>query len=86
MVRGASEMVATSTAQKQEERSERLQNVGTLVASVFLVPTLIGTIYGANTNLPGRDTWTGFVLMVAIMIGSGALTYWVITTLQKRAG
>jgi hypothetical protein len=86
MVRGASEMVATSTAQKQEERSERLQNVGTLVASVFLVPTLIGTIYGANTNLPGRDTWTGFAVMLVVMVGSGAATYAIISWLQRRSG
>lgn len=41
------------------------------LAAVFLAPSLVAAIYGANTALPGLHSWLGFSLMIALMLIAG---------------
>ena len=38
-----------------------------IIAAIFLIPTFIFGLYGANTWLPGQGQEWGFALMVAVM-------------------
>ena len=49
---------------------------------MLLVPTLVVGLYGANTKLPGRDTWRGFEIMVVLMIASAVASYFLISSLR----
>jgi hypothetical protein len=83
-LRGALELVNARTASREERRSRDFQNTLTLLAGVLLVPTLVASIYGANTELPGRGSWTGFGILVAAMVISALVTYIVIRDWQRR--
>ena len=67
------------TDQRQREddkarmRSEEFQRNLSYLAAIFLAPSLVAAIYGANTNLPGLHTWLGFALMLALMVLAGGL-------------
>jgi Mg2+ and Co2+ transporter CorA len=61
-------------AQLQSRRSERLDERITAITSLLLVPTLVVGIYGANTDLPGRDHWGGFFIMLALIVVSAVLS------------
>ena len=81
-IRGSMDLLTSQSVAKQLELSERsarqskrLQDLLALVTSVFLVPALVLAIFGANTELPGRNTWTGFALMMALTVLSAVLTY-----------
>lgn len=62
-------------AQQSRDASERLQHQLEKVAALLLVPTLIAGVFGANTALPGQGAWTGFWLMLALMLVSGVALY-----------
>lgn len=56
--------------QRQElgrERREYAQRRVEIIAAAFLVPTLVVGFYGANTQVPGEQTWWGFWVMVGVM-------------------
>jgi hypothetical protein len=40
----------------------------------LLVPTLVATVFGANTSVPGERRWTGFLLMMSLMLATAAVT------------
>lgn len=91
-LRTSVDMVVTSNstrqlvlAQEQQQQGERLQSSLAVVAAVLLVPTLVATIYGANTDLPGRDTWAGFEMLVLLMALSAIVTYAVLKKIQNRS-
>jgi CorA-like Mg2+ transporter protein len=62
-------------AQDQAAQSERLGNALALVTSVLLVPAFIAGIFGANTQIPGRGQWWGFLLMLVLMVIGAIVTY-----------
>ncbi|HSP38901.1 MAG TPA: CorA family divalent cation transporter [Frankiaceae bacterium] len=62
-------------AQEQAGKTDRLQDQVGLVTSVLLVPTFIAGLFGANTTVPGQGHWSGFVLMVALMVLGSGSTY-----------
>ena len=66
-------LVATVTASRQSEKAEHFQEVVAAIAAVLLVPTLVATIYGANTSLPGENRWWGFAYMILAMAATAAI-------------
>jgi hypothetical protein len=67
-VRSAFDLVQLQVSRRQQSASEEVQRSLALIAAVFLVPTLIAGIYGANTKLPGGEKWTGFAAMLVLML------------------
>jgi Mg2+ and Co2+ transporter CorA len=57
-----------SVARNQAAQTERLQGTVAIVTSVLLVPTLIASVFGSNTAIPGEGHWTGFAAMIALMV------------------
>ena len=48
-----------------------------LVAVLFLPPTLIASIYGMNfARMPELGWWLGYPLALGLMVLSAALSYW----------
>jgi Mg2+ and Co2+ transporter CorA len=48
------------------------------------VPTFITSLFGSNTAIPGQGEWSGFALMlVLIVVGAGG-TYWAISPRGRR--
>ncbi len=82
-MRSAFDVAQLQIAERQAQRTERLQQNLDLVAAVLLVPTLIAGAYGANTNFPGRDSGWGTAVMLLLMAVGGALTYSVLR-LRRR--
>jgi hypothetical protein len=62
---GNGRLASQAIAQAERERFER---VAATMASVILVPTLFASIYGANVELPAKDSWAGFVLLTATIV------------------
>jgi len=62
-------------AQQSRDYSERLQRQLEKIAALVLVPTLIAGVFGANTALPGEAAWTGFWVMVLLMVLSAIAVY-----------
>jgi Mg2+ and Co2+ transporter CorA len=67
-------------AQTEQQRSQRFQRAATLVASAILVPALVASLYGANVQLPGRETWWALGGLVALMVCGGLVTWWYMET------
>lgn len=68
-------------AENDRERREVLQRRMELIATGFLVPTLIVGFYGANTWIPGQGERWGFWVMVAALImfsliALSVVSYW----------
>lgn len=81
-LRGSLDILASANAQEQRQQGDRLEQRLTLITSVLLVPTLVVGLYGANTKLPGRDTWEGFDIMVLLMIASAVGSFFLIRTIR----
>jgi hypothetical protein len=71
-------------AQQQAQQQEKLQGALALVTSVLLVPTLIAGAFGANTMIPGQGKWSGFVLMVILMVAGATGTWLLIRPRRHR--
>jgi Mg2+ and Co2+ transporter CorA len=82
-LRSSLDILMSSNAQDQRKQGERLEQRLTLITSVLLVPTLVVGLYGANTKLPGRDTWQGFEIMVVLMIFSAVGSYFLIRAVRS---
>lgn len=73
--------LATSVAQSaellkdQREADEAFQKQLGKVTALLLVPTLVAGIYGANTQLPGGGRWSGFDIMLLLMLVSSLAVY-----------
>lgn len=83
MLRSAVELLTTAgirehlrLAEEQTRRGGHFQDQIALVTSALLVPTFFAGLFGANTEIPGQGHWSGFVLMVALMMLGGAATMW----------
>lgn len=71
------EQVSKNTAIMQDQRiaNEQFQDRLAKVTALLLVPTLIAGIFGANTELPGGGSWSGFVAMVVLMVVTSTAVY-----------
>jgi hypothetical protein len=69
--------------ESQEQARLDLQDKITRVTVLFLVPTLIAGIFGANTQLPGGGRWFGFDLMLILMVLSSLGIYLLIKTTRR---
>lgn len=71
---------------QEEERDHRegLQRRLELLATAFLVPTLVIGIFGVNTNVPGERTWWGFYVLLGLLVLVSAIAVYTVLTLQRR--
>ncbi len=53
-------------------------------AAVFLLPTLVATVYGANDSLPGANTDAGVLYMIATMIAVALISMLGVYLLNRR--
>lgn len=70
-------------AQRQAAETERFQRLLTLVGTTVLVPGLVAAVFGANVDLPGRDTRDGFWAMLCFMVASGAASYALLRSFEQ---
>jgi len=82
-IRADMDLLMLQSAATQQASSERLQSRLGLVTGLVLVPTLVVGMFGANTELPGRNNWLGFELMLAFMVISGVAVYLSIRKLTR---
>jgi len=77
-IRADMDVVVLRSSAAQQESSNALQKNLGLLTGLVLFPTLIAGIFGANTTLPGGETWRGFTYMLASMTVSVfvALFFW----------
>jgi CorA-like Mg2+ transporter protein len=59
----------------QQKSGERLEKKLKIVTVLFLVPTLIAGVFGANTALPGEHEWRGSGLMLLLMVCLSIVVY-----------
>jgi CorA-like Mg2+ transporter protein len=71
--------------EEQRERRERFQRRLEVAAAAFLVPTLIVGFYGANTHVPGEQTWWGFWVMVIVLLALSAASVTAVWRWHQRA-
>lgn len=69
---------------KARAKSEEFQRNLSYLAAIFLAPSLVAAIYGANTELPGLNTWLGFALMLTLMVLAGGLALLAIGFFRDR--
>ena len=81
---GGDERFAVVGVSREDRNAREFQNTLTVLAGVLLVPTLIASLYGANTDLPGRNSWTGFIILISSVLLSGVVTYFAIRAWQSR--
>ena len=62
-------------SERQQASNEDLQAKVAKVTALVLVPTLIAGVFGANTRLPGGNSWLGFELMLLLMVASAVVVY-----------
>ena len=62
-------------AQHQTAQNERLQRQVAVITAVLLVPTFIAGFFGANTQLPGKEAWSGFILMLVLIAVGAVVAY-----------
>lgn len=74
-------LMLQSTA-TQQEANERLQDYLGKVTGLVLVPTLVVGLFGANTRLPGGGSWSGFEIMLVLMLLSAVAVYFVMRKLS----
>ena len=82
-IRADMDLLMVQSQARQQEASERLQGYLGKVTGLILVPTFVAGLFGANTALPGQETWFGFELMVLLMIASAGASYWVIRRVMR---
>jgi Mg2+ and Co2+ transporter CorA len=67
----AFDLLTAHYAAAQHEQAERMQDRIALITAILLVPTLLASIAGVNTALPGKNSWLGFAGLVLLMVVSG---------------
>jgi len=95
MIRASLDLMHSQTAarqlelsRKQQESAERVQTKIELITSIFLVPTLIAGIFGANTALPGGNSphqWLGFEFMFGAMLIGAIAVFMTLRHLRRRS-
>lgn len=68
-------------AEAQRDRSDKVQRQLAILATIFLIPTLIVGFYGANTWVPGQGRHWGFWIMVGVLVLFTAIGVTVISTM-----
>jgi hypothetical protein len=76
-------IVGDIQARDQDDR-EKFQFIVALLGSAILIPTLVAAIYGANVNLPGEDSWTGFIALLLFVISFAVLGVLTVNELWAR--
>jgi Mg2+ and Co2+ transporter CorA len=71
-------------ARRQTEQTERLQATVAIVTSVLLVPTLIASMFGSNTAIPGEGRWEGFALMMCLIVLGSVAAFLLIRPRRRR--
>jgi hypothetical protein len=72
-MRASFSLLHVQTAEEERERKEDSQHRVELIATAFLVPTLVVGFYGANTWVPGQGRHWGFwVMMTALVVLTAA--------------
>jgi Mg2+ and Co2+ transporter CorA len=71
-------------ARRQAAQTERLQGTVAIVTSVLLVPTLIASVFGSNTAIPGEGHWTGFIALICLMVIGATSAYLLIRRRGRR--
>lgn len=71
-------------ARRQAAQTERLQGTVAIITSVLLVPTLIASVFGSNTAIPGEGHWSGFIALVALMVLGATAAFLLIRAFQRR--
>ena len=66
-LRSSFHLIHLEEAECERERREQMQRRIEVIAAIFLIPTFIFGLYGANTWLPGQGREWGFVAMLAVM-------------------
>jgi Mg2+ and Co2+ transporter CorA len=77
-LRSSLHLLHIKKSEAQRERNEELQWRLQLLATIFIVPTVIVGFYGANTWVPGEHRHWGFLVMVVAIF---VLTCIVVTLL-----
>jgi hypothetical protein len=67
-LRSSLHLLHIKKSEAQREHNEELQWRLQLLATIFIVPTLIVGFYGANTWVPGEHRHWGFLVMVAAIV------------------
>jgi CorA-like Mg2+ transporter protein len=70
--------------EEQRDRREALQRRLEIAATAFLVPTLIVGFYGANTHVPGEQTWWGFWVMMLVLVALSAASVAAVWRMHQR--
>jgi CorA-like Mg2+ transporter protein len=66
-LRASFHLIHLEEVERERERREQMQRRVELIAAIFLIPTFIFGLYGANTWLPGQGREWGFAVMLAVM-------------------
>jgi Mg2+ and Co2+ transporter CorA len=82
-IRADMDLLMIQSQARQQESAERLQGYLGKVTGLILVPTFVAGLFGANTALPGQGSWSGFELMLVLMVLSALASYWVIRRLIR---
>jgi Mg2+ and Co2+ transporter CorA len=83
-LRSSFQLVHIQKAEAQREHRERLQRRVEIIATVFLVPTLVVGFFGANTWVPGEHRQSGLEGMVMAMVLLTLLVIAVLWATQRR--
>jgi uncharacterized membrane protein len=83
-LRSSFQMLHIQKSEAQREHRERMQRRVEIIATVFLVPTLVVGFFGANTWVPGEHDRSGLEGMVAAMVVLTFLVMVVLLATQRR--
>ena len=67
-LRSSFHLIHLEEVERERERREQMQRRIEVIAAIFLIPTFIFGLYGANTWLPGQGREWGFAAMLAVMV------------------
>jgi CorA-like Mg2+ transporter protein len=80
----ASEAVGHAITTGDQEDRERFHFVAAVLASAILIPTLVASIYGANVNLPAKDSWRGFIALLLFIVAFAVAGLFLISESLRR--
>lgn len=84
ILRSAFQSYYSEQDRQEVKKREVLQRKIEIGAVVFLVPTLLAGIAGANTWIPGQADVSGFVFLMVLMILSTLITLWLLGLLGRK--
>jgi hypothetical protein len=83
-LRSSFQLLHIKKSEAQRKRDEKLQWRVQMLATVFIVPTVIVGFYGANTWVPGEHRHWGFITMVVAIVVFTCLVMAVLRTQHRR--